>query len=570
MKAAIALAFIPFSGTAFAQGFDILRQDVIVDVSSSTVTTIHSTAELAAEGSTTELVLFAPALPIASFAIDGVPATSRPHPQYPDLVEIVELPRAFEDGEPFTLDVHSEGALSCGSVLQPGTLACMRNADLTILVPASPDVGWYVLNLLALDPFVGSVTVRAPSGFEIAAGQGDPISVEEIGGIATARFDFARPTENLAVYAGRAERVEAPGVLGLYTGDHREKMQRAVDLAAEILPQYGERFGVLPVDRTRIVSIPRGFPFGGIGLIGTVLFGDYVVGELDYLLEQGTAHEVAHTWWGGLAGSADPSSAGFFNEAFAEWSARWALGRVRGETERTSGDRMNAVWYMYARPNDADVAVLDPAVGESPLYVFVTYHKASVVLRTIEAAMGEAAFTEVLRSMIARGPGGTDIGTFVDDLAGAGYDASRDVREWLESTGFPRVSISVEGNVALTAEVEGEFHFDLPVRAFASDGTSTDSRLPLAPGSTSHPIDGAPVLIQLDPEWTSVREIRPAVAGDVSFDGAVDGIDLIEVALRAGAHLPAERRVDGSYDPLYDLNGDRRTDDLDLRAITGD
>ena len=74
------------------------------------------------------------------------------------------------------------------------------------------------------------------------------------------------------------------------------------------------------------------------------------------------------------------------------------------------------------------------------------------------------------------------------------------------------------------------------------------------------------MLIQLDPEWTSVREI--ASSGDVSFDGAVDGIDLVEVALRIGAYLPSERRRDGGYDPLYDLNGDRRIDALDLSAIT--
>jgi hypothetical protein len=122
------------------------------------------------------------------------------------------------------------------------------------------------------------------------------------------------------------------------------------------------------------------------------------------------------------------------------------------------------------------------------------------------------------------------------------------------------------GNVALEVVVEGDFDLELPARAFHSDGTFSESRLVLGPGTSSHSLGGAPVLIQLDPEWTAVREIRSGA--DVSFDGAVDGIDLIEVALRIGAYLPSERRRDGSYDPLYDLDDNRTIDELDLTAIT--
>jgi hypothetical protein len=569
VKLACLLALIPFSGTAFAQTFDILRQEITIDVSSSTVTALDISAELAADGPTSEIWIFAPPLPIASLAIDGVEAGVTGHPQYPDLVKIVQLPRPYEDGEPFSLMLRSSGALSCSSRLRPGTLACVRNADETVLVPASPDAGWYLLNLFAFDPFEGAITIRAPSGFELASVQGEPEELMEEGDRTTARFAF-EPTEALAVYAGRARRVEAPGVLGLYTGDREAKMQRAVDLAAELVPLYRERFGPAPFDRATIVSIPRGFPFGGIGLVGTVFFGDYVVGELDYLLEQGTAHELAHTWWGGLASSADPAAAGFFSESFAEWSARWALGRVQGSEARASGNRMNAVWYMYGRPDGMDIAVLDPAVRESPLFVFVTYHKAPVVLGMIESAMGETAFTEALRATIARGAGASSIATLLEDFERAGYDASRDVRQWLEGTGFPRLAVSAEranGNVALSIELAEDFHFELPARAYRPDGTFEEVRLRVSPGTTRHELSGDPVSIELDPEWTSVREIR-AAEGDVSFDGAVDGADLVEVALRIGAYLPSERRRDGGYDPLYDLNEDRRIDELDLIPIT--
>src|SRR5688572_33057316 len=129
----LSLILIPFSGTALAQSFDILRQDVTVDISTSTTTAIEMAAEVAAVGTTSELWMLVPPLPVASFFVDGAEATVRSHPQYPDLVKIVELPRTFEDGEAFSLVVRSEGALRCNSQLQPGTLACVRDAAQTIL-----------------------------------------------------------------------------------------------------------------------------------------------------------------------------------------------------------------------------------------------------------------------------------------------------------------------------------------------------------------------------------------------------------------------------------------------------
>ena len=47
-----------------------------------------------------------------------------------------------------------------------------------------------------------------------------------------------------------------------------------------------------------------------------------------------------------------------------------------------------------------------------------------------------------LRATIARGPGGASLAAFLEDLDAAGYDASRDVRQWLMQTGFPRLSVA--------------------------------------------------------------------------------------------------------------------------------
>jgi hypothetical protein len=41
----------------------------------------------------------------------------------------------------------------------------------------------------------------------------------------------------------------------------------------------------------------------------------------------------------------------------------------------------------------------------------------------------------------------------------------------------------------------------------------------------------------------------------------------MEIALRHGGAIPDERRQDGSYDPLYDVNDDGRIDESDMDAL---
>lgn len=567
----VSLFLVP-GRAALAQSMDILDQQVTVDVSSSTTTVIELDVQLVATAEASELWILTPPLPVDVLAVDGESASMRPHPSYPELVRTITLPKALSSGDTATLYLRVSGQLDCASRLMPGTLACVRSSAETVLVPASPDVSWYAINLTQLDTFVGQVTVRAPEGFMVAAGQGAPKEETSDGVVKTVRFAYDDPTELLYVYAADASRFEAEGptpVVGYARSGRPELMQEAVELAAELLPLYEERFGVAPVDQATIVAVPRGFPFGGIGLIGTILIGDYVVGEADYLLEQGVAHEIAHTWWGGLASSSDPAAAGFFAEAFAEYSARWALGRLQGEAVRAAANRMNAVWYMYRRPEGVDVPIIDPDVRESEAYVFVTYHKASVVLRTLEQAVGEERFTTVLRRLLAEGPNRLEIDSLVNALAEAGYDASADVDQWLMRSGYPTLTIGAALEEGLTLEISTDdpYHLELPVELLDGAGRSTKTRIQVGPGLMRHSLEEAPLLVRVDPEWTAVREVQPAVPGDVSFDGRVDGIDLLEVALHVGGRLPRERRRDGSYDPLYDLDGDRRIDEADLEMI---
>jgi aminopeptidase N len=334
------------------------------------------------------------------------------------------------------------------------------------------------------------------------------------------------------------------------------------------------RYALLGLDEVHLLTFSEMTPFGGLGLLGNVYLHEFVLwDDFAYIREQGVAHELAHSWWGGLASSGVFHEAGFLAEAFAEYSAWWALGTLQGDDVRTSGARMNAVWYMFGRPGRDDIAVVDEGVLESELYVFVTYHKGSVVLRTLEERVGPEAFAEALRAFVARGGGGLSVDALSEDLqAASGVDVSSDVEQWLRRPGYPELVVATaetaEG-VVLQVEAIGDFRFRLPLRIELDDGATIEEGIDVEPGTTEHVLEAGSrvVRVQADPRWTLVRRVTPAVDGDVTLDGRVDAADLIEIALHSGGALPEERRVDGRFDPLLDVDGDRLIGRADLDAV---
>ena len=110
----------------------------------------------------------------------------------------------------------------------------------------------------------------------------------------------------------------------------------------------------------------------------------------------------------------------------------------------------------------------------------------------------------------------------------------------------------------------GDFAVDVPVRVTFDDGSVDEF---VIDADVDHADVNGAVLVEVDPRWTLVRSIAPAVKGDVSCDGRIDAVDLMEVALRSGTKAPDTRRVDASFDPLYDLDDDGDVDIDDVTAV---
>ncbi len=574
-------ALVPAS--AGAQNVDIVTQNITVDLTSDNHTVVEIEATLQATGTSPYLYTYLPGMPVTSVDIDGIATYVEPHPSYPDMVSVVHYPVPLTAGDQAVAKMVLSGTPDCSSSYYPSMVACKRSADETIFPPGRPGNAWYFMNVYDVDTFTGQVQVKAPAAHTVVAGQGPAVEIDDSQpGLKTWTFDYTTPVELLGLYAGTAATVSSSDgypVLGVFqnNGANEANMSAAVDLASRVLPVYGQLYSPVPVERANIIVVPSNFEFGGMGLLGTIFLSDVVLDQADFMLEQGIAHEFGHTWWGNSASGAIYEEGPFLSEGFTEYSAWRALGQVQQPQVRTAGMRMNAVWYMYRRPNDVDAPIIDPNTYGSPAYVFVTYHKGPLVLRHLEQVVGADAFGQALQTFLARGAGGLSIAAFEQDvLAAGGVDISAEVQQWLYATGYPRFTVSSQLNgvadgvdVALQVITDGAFELPVPVRFTFSDGTTLDDKLQLSPGETNHDfsLTERPVAIEIDPDWTLVREVNLVAPTDVNFDNTVDAADLMEVALRNGAYLPTTRRMDGSYDPLYDINRDRVVDDLDLNEV---
>lgn len=576
--ALLTLALLAAAPTS-AAGTDIVTQDLLVDLSGDVVR-VELDATVAVDGYD-GFPLYGLIAPAVELTVNGAPATLRNDEEYGALVQWLEAPEAG-DGI-WTIRLVVEGTPSCRSRINSSLDACTFTDDERVLLPGEPGAAWYLMNLSSTDPFTGSITLRTAPDLQAAAGQGAPVLDEEPGdGARVRRFVITTPTETLGAWARRGTSTQvgtADGKRVLVTSPSAaasEPLARTAQTMARVLPRYEALFGPLPFDEVHVLPVSGRFAFGGMGLMGNVLLGDFITWpDFEYLLVQGAAHELAHSWWGGLASAGEYVGGGFLQEAFAEYSAWRALGETAadggedGEAVRLAGVRMNAVWYLTQTDANADLAILDESLYDhQDLYVLATYHKGSVVLRALEEKVGADVFAAALAGMIARGPGGLSVEALVEEVAAAGGgDITPDVDQWLRQPGYPVLSAGVDATGTFGVDVAGEYRLHVPVRAHFADGTVRESALEAATGANALALDARPVLVEVDPRWTMPRVVTPRVPGDVSLDGRVDAVDLMEIALRSGGRVPAQRRQDGSYDPLYDTDADGAIDDDDLVAV---
>jgi ABC-2 type transport system permease protein len=183
---------------------------------------------------------------------------------------------------------------------------------------------------------------------------------------------------------------------------HRANLDRMMSGMKAALDYYTAEFGPYPYRELRIVEVPpysingRAFP-SALALAEQNFITRTEPGLVD-LTFFGTAHEVAHQWWGGQVRPAYAKGRGFVSESVANYSAMLVTEKVLGATEarRVYDFQMNR--YLQVRgETGGDVPLLE--VDDHP---HVSYGKGAVALYTLREHIGAEAVNRALRSFLEK------------------------------------------------------------------------------------------------------------------------------------------------------------------------
>jgi ABC-type transport system involved in multi-copper enzyme maturation permease subunit len=174
-----------------------------------------------------------------------------------------------------------------------------------------------------------------------------------------------------------------------------DRMMRGLKASLEYL---STQFGPYPASELRLVEAPR---YGGMGSAHplTIAFTEDAFlsrvreGEVDQPF-YGTAHEVAHTWWGGMVRGAPVRGAGFLTESLANYSAMMATEKTYGPDAARRVYDFQMERYLQGRASFGREAPL-LEVADQP---YIAYRKGAIALYTLRDHIGEEAVNAALHS----------------------------------------------------------------------------------------------------------------------------------------------------------------------------
>lgn len=183
---------------------------------------------------------------------------------------------------------------------------------------------------------------------------------------------------------------------------HRANLDRMMSGMQASLDYYTSAFGPFPYREFRIIEVPpysingRAFP-SALALSEPNFITRTGPGIVD-LTFFGTAHEVAHQWWGGQVRPAYAKGRGFVSESLANYSAMLVTEKVLGpaEARRVYDFQMNR--YLQKRGETGkDVPLLE--VDDHP---HVSYGKGAVAMYTLREHIGTEAVNGALRRFLEK------------------------------------------------------------------------------------------------------------------------------------------------------------------------
>ncbi len=265
--------------------------------------------------------------------------------------------------------------------------------------------------------------------------------------------------------------------------EHRYNVDRMVAGMKSSLDYYTEVFGPYPFRWLRAVEIPP-YSINGRAMLTTIAFAEqnFITradeGRVDHTFF-GTAHEVAHSWWGGQVRGANARGRDLLSEALANYSAMMVTEKVLGleEARRVYDFQMDR--YLSKRAeSENDVPLLE--VEDHP---HIAYGKGAVALYTLREHIGEEAVNGALRRFLEKNRAGRPPYPTSLDLLAELRAATPGSMQYLLTDLFETITLwEVETRKAVAVRTDGgqyEVTLDVVAKKVRADSVGRETETPM-------------------------------------------------------------------------------------------
>ena len=248
---------------------------------------------------------------------------------------------------------------------------------------------------------------------------------------------------------------------------HGYNVDRMVAGMKASLDYYTKVFGPYQYSQLRVVEIPP-YSINGRAMVRTIAFAEqnFITradgGRVDHTFF-GTAHEVAHSWWGGQLRGANVRGRALLSEALSNYSAMMVTEKVLGpnEARRVYDSQMDR--YLSRRAAfERDVPLLE--VEDHP---HIAYGKGAVAMYTLREHLGDETVNGALRRFLEKHRGGGPPYPTSRDLVAELRSVTPDSLQYLLTDLFETITLwDVETRRAVVARTDvGRYEVTLDVVA---------------------------------------------------------------------------------------------------------
>jgi ABC-2 type transport system permease protein len=319
---------------------------------------------------------------------------------------------------------------------------------------------------------------------------------------------------------------------------HRQTLDRMIESMKASLDYFTSMFGPYQFRELRIAEIPPYSLSGGRAHATTIAFGEQFFitrvkeggGDMTFF---GTAHEVAHSWWGAQLRGAYARGRAVLSETLSNYSAMMVTEKILGPQEARRVYDFQMDRYLSRRAAfQSDVPLTE--VEDHP---HIAYGKGAVAMYTLREHIGEKAVKTALRRLLEKhrnsGPPYPTSLDLIRELRAVTPDSLR----YLVTDLFETVTLwDVKTERAVAARTAGgqyELTLDVIARKMRADSVGHETDTPMDDlveigvfGQGTVESLGVPLYLQRHRIRSGKQAIRITVPGDPAGGGpARAGID---------------------------------------------